>query len=84
MNLFGLFGQLPASNSPQFTLNALDWKKIGREIGMVGLTIAAEELPKLMGYHYVFGGKDYTTTVLAVVWFTLQVVRRTIAGQKGN
>ena len=84
MNPFKIFGQMPASDSPQFSINALDWQKIAREFGMLTVSILAAAIPNLLGYRYEFGGTDYTIPVIAGLRILLEALRRFTAGQKAT
>lgn len=78
-------GALPASTSKQFSLSALDWKKLLRLllIQILGLFLSTG-VPALLGYHYVFGGVDYTGFVVIIVGTLAEAVRRFLAGQPRN
>jgi hypothetical protein len=70
-------GSLPGTSSEQFSLNALDWKKILRaaliQLGGVFVTVIA---PHLLGLTYTWGGVSYTPYVLIAVNAALEMVRR--------
>lgn len=72
---------LPASNSQQFSLNKIDWKKIGRaalvQVGSMVLTLG---VPALLNFKYVIKGTDYTPIVLLVVNGGAEALRRFVAG----
>jgi hypothetical protein len=74
-----LFGKLPASNSPQFSLNALDWHKIRRLAltQLVGLFVSVT--PMLLGFTYKFHGTDYTPIVVTVVGWLAEAGRRFVS-----
>ena len=76
--------KLPESNSPQFTLNKLDWQKILRFllVQLAGLVLTF--LPILAGYKYVFNGTDYTVIVVTVVNTLAEALRRWLTGQKAT
>jgi hypothetical protein len=78
-------GALPASTSRQFSLNAIDWKKILRLllVQILGLFLSTG-VPALLGYHYVFNGVDYTGSVVIVVSTLAEALRRFLAGQPRN
>lgn len=72
---------LPASTSPQFSLNKIDWQKILRaalvQLASLFLTLG---LPALLNFKYVIKGTDYTPIVLLVVNGGAEAVRRFVAG----
>ena len=71
-----LLGTLPASTSPQFSLNALDWKKVGRMalVQAAGLLIGVA--PMLAGFQYKIHGVDLTPVVLMGINLSVEVLRR--------
>lgn len=71
---------LPASNSQQFSLNKLDWKKIGRMMLVQAAGLALTFAPTLAGMKYVYKGVDYTTVVLILVNGSAETLRRFVAG----
>jgi hypothetical protein len=72
-----MFGQLPASNSPEFKLNSLDWAKIARELVMILIPM----IPPLLGYRYEFNGKDFTPEVVIGLRLLLQWAKQWAGGQ---
>jgi hypothetical protein len=74
-------GPLPASNSKQFSLNKLDWKKIGRLSLTQAAGLAVTVLPLLNGYTYVIHGVDFTPLVTMVVGLAAEGARRFAAGK---
>lgn len=81
MNPFKLLGQMPASDSPKFSMNSLDWQKIGREALMMVIPVAVPILTQMEGFRYQFNGTDYTIAVVVGLRLLLEVVRRLTAGQ---
>lgn len=82
MNPFKLLGQMPASDSPKFELNALDWQKIGREALMNVIPVAVPVLTTMEGFRYqLANGTDYTIAVVVGLRLLLEVIRRLTAGQ---
>ncbi len=78
LNLAGqMFGQLPASNSPAFSINSLDWAKIAREFVLILIPM----VPPLLGYRYEFGGKDYTPEVVIGLRLALQWAKQWAGGE---
>lgn len=71
-----LLTSLPASTSPQFKLNSLDWQKIGRMalIQLVGLGVSM--IPMFMGFSYKLHGTDYTPIVVLALGWLLEAGRR--------
>lgn len=82
MNPFKLLGQMPASDSPQFSLNSLDFKKVGREALMMVIPLAVPMLTQMEGYRYNINGTDYTIAVVIGLRIALEFVRRFVAGEK--
>lgn len=78
-------GTLPATDSAQFSLSKLDWQKILRMaiVQLMGLTLSAG-VPALLGYHYVYGGVDYTGIVVVAVNTGAEAMRRFLAGQPSH
>lgn len=74
-------GKLPESNSPQFSVNGLDWKKAGRmvlvQVGGLFLTMT---VPWLLHFTYVVNGMDLTPIVVIVVNGAAEMVRRYFSG----
>ncbi len=52
------------NNSPAFSLNKLDWKKIlvGFEVALCGAVLTY--IPMFLGFSYLIGGRDYTPLVV--------------------
>ena len=73
-------GQLPASNTPQFSLNGVDAKKIFRFLLVQAIGGALTFVPVLAGISYVYKGQDYTLIVMAVVNTLAEAGRRFLAG----
>lgn len=76
-------GQLPASQSPQFSLNALDAQKILRFllVQILGLVVSLGA-KWLLGFHYVYAGQDYTAEVVMAVNTVAELARRFVSGVK--
>jgi hypothetical protein len=74
-----ILGVLPASNSPQFSLNKLDWKKILRFtiVQAIGLLISLG--PMLLCFRYVIGGHDYTQIAVILINGGVEAGRRYIS-----
>ena len=73
-------GQLPASNSPQFSLNLLDGQKILREVLMLAASGVITVAPMFAGFRYVVHGTDLTPVVLLCVRTAVEAARRFVAG----
>ena len=73
---------LPASNSPQFSLNALDWKKIARFMAVQAVGAGLTLVPVALGYKYVYKGADYTPIVLMAVNGLAEAGRRFVASNQ--
>jgi len=73
-------GSLPGASSTQFSLNALDWRKILRFflIQLVGLFLTIG-VPFLLGFKYTLKGTDYTPYVLVFVNAAAEAARRFLA-----
>jgi hypothetical protein len=71
---------LPASTSPQFSLNKLDWQKIGRMALVQVAGLLASLLPMAAGFSYKFGGVDYTPFVVMIVNLLAEGLRRWSTG----
>lgn len=71
-----VLGKLPASDSPQFSVNALDWQKIGRMalVQVAGLLVGIA--PMLTGFRYVIHGVDLTPVVVLIVNAGAELLRR--------
>jgi len=82
MNPLSILGQLPASNSPAWSFNQLDLKKIGREALVAIAPIIISALETTQNHRMVFNGTDYTLPIAAAVWFATQFLRRLAAGPK--
>lgn len=75
---------MPASDSPKFSLNALDLKKLGREfLLLLGPTILME-LGKLEGFRYVIHGTDYTLFVLIGLRIIAGIIQKTVTSSPQN
>jgi len=81
MNPFKLLGQMPASDSPQFSVNALDLKKIGREAVMMIIPLSVPVITSMEGYRYTIHGADCTVVVVVGLRLVLEGIRRLIAGE---
>ena len=77
-----MFGQLPASNSPKFSMNTLDWAKITREVAMLAAALLIENGSKLLGVRYEFNGQDYTMYAVIGIRLALQWAKQFTGGQK--
>ena len=91
MNFLDLAGtllhwNLPPTNSPKFSIDALDWKKLAREAWLLLLPWlamkAVELIPGLENFRYDFGGKDYTLYVILGLRLALEAAKRYLQGQK--
>jgi len=73
-------GSLQGASSPQFSLNALDWKKILRFflVQVIGLFLTVG-VPFLLGFKYTLKGTDYTPYVLVFVNAAAEAGRRFLA-----
>lgn len=80
-NPFSILGQLPASNSPRWTFNSLDAKKIGRECLIALIPVLTPVLASAQGHSFVFNGTDYTLPISIGIWLVLQFFRRLASGQ---
>ena len=73
-------GPLTGPQSPQFSLNKLDWMKILRffmvQLSGLFLTLA---VPALLKFTYVWKGTDYTPYVLILVNAGAEAARRFVA-----
>lgn len=69
-------GPLQGTTSQQFSVNKLDFMKVGRMllVQLIGLFVTS--VPMLMGMRYVWGGHDYTPEVLIVVNAAAELARR--------
>lgn len=75
-----LGGQL-ASNSPQFSLNGLDWMKVLRFVLVQVIGLLLTFAPTLAGMAYKWRGVDYTPIVVMVVNGAAEAARRFLAGR---
>lgn len=73
-------GSLPGSTAPQFSLNALDGKKILRMLLTQAIGLGLTFVPVLMGFKYVYKGVDYTPVVTVVIGTLAETGRRFISG----
>jgi hypothetical protein len=75
-----ILGQLPASTSQQFSLNALDWEKVLRFVlvQLLGLFVTLA-VPALLKFTYIWNGTDYTPYVLIAVNGAAEAARRFLA-----
>lgn len=75
-------GNLPPSDSPAFSLNAVDWMKILRAliVQVVGLFVTLG-VPYFTKFKYTYKGADYTPLVLVLVNTMAEAGRRFLAGQ---
>ena len=73
-------GSLQGASSPQFSLNALDWKKILRFflVQVVGLFLTIG-VPFLLKFTYTWHGTEYTPYVLVFVNAAAEAARRFLA-----
>lgn len=71
---------LTGPQSPQFSLNLLDWKKILRFfiVQLIGLFLTLG-VPFLLGFKYTLKGTDYTPYVLVFVNAAAEAARRFLA-----
>ncbi len=76
--MFGL-GKLPASNSPQFSMNALDWAKIRRMVLVQIAGLLVGFVPMLTGFRYVYKGVDYTPVVVMTINTFAEALRRFVS-----
>lgn len=75
-------GKLPASDSPQFSLNKLDWQKLGRMALVQAAGFVATALPMLAGFTYKFKGVDFTPVVVIFVGWLGEALRRFVSGRQ--
>lgn len=73
--MFGL-GKLPASNSPQFSVNALDWAKIRRLVLVQIAGLLVGFAPMLTGFRYQYKGIDVTPMVIMGINTGAEILRR--------
>lgn len=68
------------SDSPAFSLNAIDWMK-GVRFLMVQLAgiVITYTIPYLTHFQYLYHGHDYTVFVLAAFSFLAEILRRFFA-----
>lgn len=74
-------GSLPASNSPSWGLNSMDWLKIARALLVALFSLALTQgVPMLMHFSYVFHGVDLTIYVFGAINVAAEAMRRFVAG----
>jgi len=77
-------GQLPASNSQQFSLDQLDLQKLGRSAIIFGAAWLVSAIGAAAGLHYTFHGQDVTGAVVILLGIAGDALRRFLAGQKAS
>jgi len=68
------------SNSPAFSLNAIDWLKTFRYfVVLIAGAAVTYAIPFLTGFSYVFYGHDFTSVVIVVLSTFGEGLRRYVA-----
>lgn len=86
--------QMPASNSPAFTWNTIDWAKLLREFWALALTwLGAVVLPwliakflensdTLLAHQYIINGTNYTMAVTFALKLAITAAKQYVSGPK--
>jgi len=86
--------QMPASNSPAFTMNTIDWAKLLRDFWVLFLAwFSATVLPwlisqflgysdTLLAHQYIINGTNYTMAVTFALKLLIQAAKQWAGGPK--